>query len=160
MPRRRTSNKPIKRRIKLDHKGDALTEMCRTFRAVKNGELPRADGVRDVAMLDKIHNGMPDHDAKSTGSMVINVNPIVSGNMFAPGKTVLLPFDQCAEAWAAYRDGAAAWSAYVLKLEPQLTKAAFDALNLVVPPEPGAENVVNLHARKPANNEGSGDVVA
>ena len=50
------------------HKGDALTEMCRTFWAVKNGDLPRADGVRDVAMLDKIHNGMPEHDASSASS--------------------------------------------------------------------------------------------
>ena len=80
MPRRRTSNKPIRRRIKLDHKGDALTEMCRTFRAVKNGDLPRADGVRDVAMLDKIHNGMPDHTASSTFTPpVINIYSVPSG---------------------------------------------------------------------------------
>ena len=71
MPRRRTSNKPIRRRIKLNHKGDALTEMCRTFRAVKNGDLARADGVRDITMLDKIHSGMPEHTAIRTAAPVI-----------------------------------------------------------------------------------------
>jgi hypothetical protein len=91
-------------------------------------------------------------------TMPIIVNSVVSGNMFAPGKTVLLPFDECAEAWAAYRDGAEAWKAYLLTLEPQLTKAAFESLSIVVQPEPGSENVINLK-RKPANDDGN-NVVA
>ena len=86
MPRRRTSNKPIRRRIRLDHRGHALDEMCKTFRAVKNGDLPRADGVRDVAMLDRIRDGMPEHTASGTftGTVHYNIVPVVSGTWFSP----------------------------------------------------------------------------
>ena len=92
MPRRRTSNKPIRRRIKLDHKGDALTEMCRTFRAVKNGDLPRADGVRDVAMLDKIHSGMPEHTAgPSFTAPNINIYSVPSGFFLSDEQIQAIP---------------------------------------------------------------------
>ena len=101
----------------------------------------------------------PEQPPEASGSpLSVNIVSVLEGNMFAPGKTVLLPFDECAEAWAAYRDGAEAWKAYLLTLEPQLTKAAFESLSLVVPPEPGSENVINLK-RKPANDDGN-NVVA
>jgi hypothetical protein len=89
MPRRRTSNRPLKRRIKLDSQGDALNEMCRTFRAVKNGELPRADGVRDVGMLKEIRVALPDNRAERGGYVppVFNILAVPT-NHFLTGEQI------------------------------------------------------------------------
>jgi len=88
-----------------------------------------------AALAGRLIGSEPEQKTDAAGyTMPIIVNTVVSGNQFAPGKTVLLPFDQCEEAWRAYRDGAEAWRAFLLKIEPTLTRAAFEALSLVEPP--------------------------
>lgn len=87
--------------------------------------------------------------------MIINVRSVAEGNMFAPGNLVLLPCEQCAEAWQAYRSGDEAWQAYLKEIKPQLTLEAFENLSCVAP-EP--DNVVNLHNRRPDNDENDDDV--
>ena len=56
----------------------------------------------------------------------IVVNPVLSGNMYAPGHTVLLPYEQCGEAWRAHRSGPEAWQVYLDKIKPQLTIETFE----------------------------------
>jgi hypothetical protein len=99
----------------------------------------------------------PEQPPEFSGSpLIVNVRPVAEGNQFAPGNKVLLPCESCAEAWQAYRSGEEAWQAFLKEIEPQLTKAAFENLSLVVPPEP--DNVVNLRNRKPDNDENDDDV--
>ena len=85
MPRRRTSNRPLKRRIRLETQGDIMTEMCRRYRAGQHGDSPRADVVRDIVSLDKIRSGMPDDIATvGGGTVVINLFGVPPGHHQCP----------------------------------------------------------------------------
>jgi hypothetical protein len=76
--------------------------------------------------------------------MAINVHSVAEGQQFAPGNTVLMPFDEAAKAWSANNAGKEAWENYLLEVEPQLTKGAYEALCLVPPLE---REVLVLHDR-------------
>jgi hypothetical protein len=79
MPRRRTSNRPLKRRIKLDTQQDAQSEMGKVYRAVDRGDMSPSDGTRRVFMLDKLRaSGLPDARAKAGGGYVPPVIQIFS----------------------------------------------------------------------------------
>jgi hypothetical protein len=68
MPRRRTSNRPIRRRIKLKTRQDAQSEMGWIYRAVDAGKMPPAEGTRRVFIIDKmLSSGLPDARAMSAG---------------------------------------------------------------------------------------------
>jgi hypothetical protein len=83
MPRRRTSNRPLKRRIKLNTQQDAQSEMGKVYRAVDRGDMSPSEGTRRVFMLDKLRaSGLPDARAKAGGGYaapVINVFSVPSG---------------------------------------------------------------------------------
>ena len=87
MPRRRTSNLPLKRRIKLETRQDVQSEMGKKYRAVQHGDLPRAEGAKDIAMLDKIcSSGLPDAlDVRRGGYVppVINIYAVPSNYFFS-----------------------------------------------------------------------------
>jgi hypothetical protein len=87
-----------------------------------------------AALAGKLISSEPEQKTNAGYTTPIIVNSVISGNQFAPGKTVLLPFDQCEEAWKAYRDGVESWGAFLKKIEPMLTRAAFEALCLVEAP--------------------------
>src|SRR6478609_3577566 len=87
-----------------------------------------------AALAGRLIGSEPEQKTNTSGDIAhINVVSVIAGNQFAPGR-VLLPFDQCEEAWRAYHAGDEIWRAYVLTLEPILTKAAFEALCLVEAP--------------------------
>jgi hypothetical protein len=83
MPRRRTSNRPLRRRIKLETPGDVLTEMVRATRQARNGDLPRTDAVKDVQMLDRVRTGLIEQGVSNAvngiGSINFIITPIASG---------------------------------------------------------------------------------
>jgi hypothetical protein len=83
MPRRRTSNRPLKRRIKLETQQDVQSELGKVYRAVDRGDMSPAEGTRRVFMLDKLRaSGLPDARAKAGGGYVapvINVFSVPSG---------------------------------------------------------------------------------
>ena len=54
MPRRRTSNRPLKRRIKLETQQDVQSELGKVYRAVDRSDMSPAEGTRRVFMLDKL----------------------------------------------------------------------------------------------------------
>lgn len=105
MPRRRTSNLPLKRRIKLETRQDVQSEMGKKYRAVQHGDLPRAEGAKDIAMLDKIcSSGLPDAlDVRRGGYVppVINIYAVPSNYFFSSeqiaamnrGEQVIKPAD-------------------------------------------------------------------
>ena len=83
MPRRRTSNRPLKRRIKLETQQDVQSELGKVYRAVDRSDMSPAEGTRRVFMLDKLRaSGLPDARAKAGGGYVapvINVFSVPSG---------------------------------------------------------------------------------
>jgi hypothetical protein len=79
MPRRRTSNRPIRRRIKLATQQDVQTELGRVYKAVDAGTMSPAEGTRRVFILDKLRaSGLPDARATSAGCYVPPVIQILS----------------------------------------------------------------------------------
>ena len=61
MPRRRTSNRPLRRRIKLNTQQDVQSELGKVYRSVDAGNMSPAEGTRRVFMLDKLRaSGLPD----------------------------------------------------------------------------------------------------
>jgi len=123
-------------------------------RARKDGVNGKIDGIErfvehladtnSSAAASLVSKLIPPEEQKTNANghtTAIIINSVLAGNQFAPGKCgVLLPFDLCTEAWAAYHAGDEAWSACLKKLEPMLTKAAFEALSLVVPPIASADD--------------------
>jgi hypothetical protein len=76
--------------------------------------------------------------ASSGHTMPIIVNAVLSGNQFSPGgpdDRILLPFDLCTEAWAAYHSGQETWKTYLDEIEGQLTAKSFARLSRVVAPD-------------------------
>ena len=58
-------------------------ELGKTIRAVKNGELDRSDGTRDIFMLDKLRAATPNMDAAGGAyTCVVNIQPIACGTYF------------------------------------------------------------------------------
>jgi hypothetical protein len=84
MPRKRTSNLPVKRRIRLESRRDIQAEMGKRYVAAQHGELDRSDLTRDIFALDKIRAGIPETvDAEVVqciGDIVIM--PIAAGTFF------------------------------------------------------------------------------
>lgn len=66
----------------------------------------------------------------SGGSMIVNVSSVATGQQFAPGNEVLLPFEM-ATGLKAFNAGAESWAAYLQSIEGQLTRAAFENLSKV-----------------------------
>ena len=156
MSRKRTSTAPPKLRAKLDTAEEINLELKRTYRLFINKQITHADMTRRKELLVALRAGLPDPVERPTFSnspTVINVHSVADGNMFAPGNVVLLPCEQCAQAWQAYRSGDAAWQAYLLEVKPVLTLEAFENLSHVALPAPGADNVVNLHDRPRMQSE-------
>lgn len=83
MPRRRTSNRPLRRRIKLNTQQDVQSELGKVYRSVDAGNMSPAEGTRRVFMLDKLRaSGLPDARAKADGGYVapvLNVFSVPSG---------------------------------------------------------------------------------
>jgi hypothetical protein len=68
MPRRRTSNRPIRRRIRLETMQDVQSELGKVYKAVDAGSMSPAEGTRRVFILDKLRaSGLPDARARSGG---------------------------------------------------------------------------------------------
>jgi hypothetical protein len=79
MPRRRTSNRPIRRRIKLRTRQDAQSEMGWIYRAVDAGKMAAAEGTRRVFIIDKmLSSGLPDARATSAGGYAPPIIQILS----------------------------------------------------------------------------------
>jgi hypothetical protein len=99
-------------------------------------DLAEKNPVAAASLASKLISSEPEQKTNASDDIAhINVVSVIAGNQFAPGKCgVLLPYDQCEEAWKAYHAGDEVWRAYVLTLEPILTKAAFEALSLVEAP--------------------------
>ncbi len=68
MPRRRTSNRPLKRRIKLETARDIQDEMGKRYRAMQHGDALRSDVSKDVYVLDKLRAGLPEMAENGSGN--------------------------------------------------------------------------------------------
>lgn len=66
----------------------------------------------------------------------VNILPVESGQHYGPGNEVLLPGEECARAWTAFREGSEAWKVYLAAIEPLLTRSAFEKLSALEAPEP------------------------
>ena len=155
MPRKRNPNTPYKAKMRLRTVDEINREIERLIRRHANKEITAAEQKNQIAALVALRAGKSEKDERP--DMVptpIIVNPVLSGCMFAPGKTLLLPYDECGESHAAFRAGGTAWQAWLEKIKPQLPLEAFEKLCAVeLPTEP--DNVVNICARKPADDNGN-----
>ena len=116
--------------------------------------LADTNGAATASIISKLIPPEAPPPELSGSPTAIIINPVLSGNMYAPGQTVLLPYDECGEAWTAYRSGEKAWQAYLLKVKPQLTVEAFESLSYVPPPEPNSDKVVPLRQLAPPHHGG------
>ena len=135
MPRKRDPTKPIKERAKLNTVEEVNFEIRKLYRRYSNGEITSAVLSRRVATLVALRSGLPEtiERPKAPELPIINIHTAAEGQQFAPGNTVLLPFEEAARAWKAYNAGRDAWQAYLAEIEGQLTQAAFENLCRVVP---------------------------
>ena len=127
-------------------------------KAVKDGVNGEVDGLTYfVEVLASSNNAAaatlisklipPETPQPETSGAPLNVNVIsvCEGNMWAPGKTLLLPYEECGEAHQAYRDGAEAWQGFLEKMKPHLPLQAFEKLASV----PAPERATMLQLEKP-----------
>jgi hypothetical protein len=132
MPRKKDPNKPIRERAKLDTAEQINFELKKLYRLYVNKKITAAEMSRRRELLIALRAGLPETiERPQSPPTPIHISTVAAGQQFLPGGEILMPFDEAGKVWRAYNAGAEVWSAYLLELEPKLTRAAFENLCLV-----------------------------
>jgi hypothetical protein len=135
MPRKRSSTAPPYERAKIDTPAEINHELKKAYRAYRNKKITSADLKTQRDTLVALRAGLPNQvEVPKPAVSALCITTVDDGCQFAPGG-VLMPYEMAHEAKAAHNAGAESWKVYLAGIEPQLTKAAFEAMSRVEAPD-------------------------